>query len=330
MRALLIILTLAVLLLSFGGCAASDKQSATFFLMGTPVTLTLYTADADEAQRIFVEAKAILDELDALWAMQKETSEVSRFNASEEFLDLDARTAALIAEALEISQATEGAFDITVAPLTALWQTCGEANRLPGEKLEAVLSSVGYQRLVLVGNRLQKDIPAVQIDLGGIGKGAAIGILLEYLSACNASGGMISFGSNVAVFGEKSNRDAYRIALRDPQNAAGTVGTLTMQAGEILSVSGDYERFVTIEGVRYHHLYDPATGYPAETGLASVAVITRDGAVADALSTALFVMGYDRAMELYRNGIFSFEAIFVDHDNRITVTDGLQGRFTEN
>ncbi len=329
MRVLVLLLTLSVVLLSFGGCSGPDKQSATFFLMGTPVTLTLYTTDEEKAQQIFIEARGVLNELDALWSLQLDTSEVSRFNASDEVLDLDKRTADLIFKALEISAATDGAFDITVAPLTSLWQACGEENRLPGDELQEAMASVGYRKLVLSETRLQKYDSGLQIDLGGIGKGAAIEILLEYLKASGISGGMISFGSNVAVFGEKPNRDAYRIALRDPQNAAGTLGTLTMQSGEILSVSGDYERFVTINGERYHHLYDPMTGYPAETGLASVAVITHDGAVADALSTALFVMGYERAMEFYRSSGYSFEAIFVDHDNHVTLTDGLQGRFTE-
>ena len=100
-----------------------------------------------------------------------------------------------------------------------------------------------------------------------------------------------------------------------------------MPAGTVLSVSGDYERYVTIQGKRYHHILDPANGYPADTGLASVAVLAKDGALADALSTALLVMGEDAAMALYESGVLEFEAIFADAAGGVRYTDGLDGIF---
>ena len=193
--------------------------------------------------------------------------------------------------------------------------------------LSDALMAVGYQKLTLQDGRLSCSESDVRIDLGGIGKGAAIGLLLEHLEKSGADGGVISFGSNVAVFGEKPSGDPFRIAIRDPKYGSATVGTLLLKPGQILSVSGDYERYVTIGGERYHHILDPKTGYPADTGLSSVAVITSDGALADALSTALFVMGEDAAMELYRNESFDFEAIFIGSDGALHCTEGLSDCF---
>jgi thiamine biosynthesis lipoprotein len=107
------------------------------------------------------------------------------------------------------------------------------------------------------------------------------------------------------------------------------VGTLTLRGGEVLSVSGDYERFVTVDGRPYHHILDPATGYPADTGLSSVAVIARDGALADALSTALFVMGAEAAIALYHSGVYAFEAVLVGSDGALTLTDGAAAVFEQ-
>ena len=154
--------------------------------------------------------------------------------------------------------------------------------------------------------------------------------MLAYLTSLQLRGGLITFGSNVTVFGSKSDGQAFRIGLRDPQNANASVGTLLLPDRQVLSVSGDYERFVTVQGEKYHHILDPQSGYPADTGLSSVAVIAADGVLADALSTALFVMGKDRALEFYRADLYEFEAILIDSNGTLTVTDGLSDIFIEN
>lgn len=314
------------LLFSLAACSQSSSRSSTFYLMDTVITVTLYTTDDDLAEETFAQSRGLLNELDSLWARQKEGSEVARFNASYTAVsELDARTVSLLQTALALSEKTGGAFDITVAPLVDVWQICGEEDRLPtAEELQA---TVGYGYLTLTDTTLAKSDPSIGIDLGGIGKGAAISLLIDYLGSTDVSGGLVSFGSNVAVFGEKPNGADFRVALRDPKDENGTVGTLTMRAGDILSVSGDYERYVTVNGQKYHHILDPKTGYPADTGLASVAVIAHDGALADALSTALFVMGLEDALTFYRSGVYDFEAVFVASDGTVTVTDGLGDAF---
>lgn len=324
------LLAVCLLFALFSGCAQKAEYYEAFYFMDTVIGVTLYTSEADLAEEAFSKCRAILSELDALWARQKEGSDIARWNAAEEFATLDPRTAELIRTALQVSQTTGGAFDVTVAPLVDLWETCGERAQLPSEaELSATLARVGYEALTFTDSTtLSKRDPAVAIDLGGIGKGAAIDALLAYLTSLQLRGGLVTFGSNVAVFGEKPNGQPFRIGLRDPSNASASVGIFRLTQGEILSVSGDYERYVTIGEKQYHHILDRQTGYPAENGLASVAVIASDGVLADALSTALFVMGYDATIEFYRSEIYDFEAVFLSKDGGIAWTDGLSDRFT--
>ena len=328
-RLICICLSLLLCLGGFAGCGRGASHSSTFYLMDTLIGVTLYIDRKAEAQEIFGECEALLSELEALWDRRDTESEAARFNASESGVDgLDARTVALLKTALAVSAATDGAFDVTVTPLVEMWALCEREDRLPREdELAVALSAVHYQAISLSENGVLKDDGRVAIDLGGIGKGAAISALIGYLETTDARGGLVSFGSNVAVFGEKPDGNPFRVAIKHPREANRSLGTLTMPAGTVLSVSGDYERYVTIQGKRYHHILDPANGYPADTGLSSVAVLAKDGALADALSTALLVMGEDSAMALYESGVLEFEAIFADAAGGVRYTDGLDGIF---
>ena len=329
MKRLALLLAMLFCLPSLASCRQVRAYSESFYLMDTLVGVTLYTDDADLAETAFEECERLLRELDGLWSRHKPSSEISRLNASETGLDgLDARTLALLRTALDVFVRTGGAFDVTVTPLIALWERCGKEDRLPtAEELAAAKSAVGYGRLTLTDTGVIKQNSTVTVDLGGIGKGEAISCLITYLSTTGVLGGLVSFGSNVAVFGEKPDGAPFRVAIKHPRAENAVIGKLTLEAGEVLSVSGDYERYVTIGGNRYHHILDPETGYPADTGLASVAVISTDGAEADALSTALLVMGLEDAMAFYASGVMRFEAIFVDTAGQVSVTGGLADRF---
>ncbi len=185
------------------------------------------------------------------------------------------------------------------------------------------LATVGTSALTAEGTFLGKP-SGTEVDLGAIAKGAAVAKLREQLSATDGlDGGLISMGSCVTVFGAKPNGKPFRVSVRDPHNRAGIAGTLTLEDGQVLSVSGDYERFVTIGGKQYHHILDPATGYPSDSGLSSVAVVTRDGPTADALSTAFMVMGEDAARALRDSGTLSYEAVFFRSDGSVFRTDSI-------
>ena len=129
-------------------------------------------------------------------------------------------------------------------------------------------------------------------------------------------------GGNIGVFGTKPNSEKFKIGICDPDDASGVVGYLSISSG-FISVSGDYERYFEENGERYHHIIDPATGYPAKSDVRSVAVYANNGAAADALSTALFVMGEEKALEFYGENKIAFEAIIINKNHEIILTDGV-------
>lgn len=324
-----LLLLLALITEGLSSCAKTDKYTRSFLLMDTVITLTLYTDDASLASRELEACQSLLEELDALWSRHRAGSDISRINhAADACNGLDARTVSLLKQALEISAATNGCFDITLAPVSDLWESCEKENRLPTQlELFSALMRTGTSHLSVSSDGSVEKLVGMQLDLGAIAKGEAVSLLLEYLRTTELSGGLISFGSNVAVFGEKPSGEPFRISLRDPKNKDATVGTLTLRGGQVLSVSGDYERYVTIQEQKYHHILDPDTGKPAATGLASVSVIASDGALADALSTALFVMGEAEAQRFYQSHAYEFEAIFISSNGDISTTAGLENIF---
>ena len=325
MKKIAILLVLALCLSSFVGCVEEQAKTSSFFMMDTVITVTLYGTDEGTSQEIFAQCRAILTELENLWSRTKEESDISRFNAAREgTVTLDERTVSLLHLARAVQVHTNGAFDVSLAPVCDLWQRCGAENRLPTDaELAELLSLAGEEGWSLLEGGVEKHNADTALDLGGIGKGAAADALIAYLKTTEASGGMVSFGSNVAVFGEKPDGEAFRIAVKDPKNTSQHLTVLSISANDALSVSGDYERFVEIGGEKYHHVIDPKTGYPSRSGLSSVAIVCEGGALADALSTACLVLGYDGAMELYARDVYDFEALFVFSDGTVKATDGL-------
>lgn len=321
-----LLLACLILLIPLSSCARpTQKVSDSFYLMDTLITVTLYAPTDTDTDAIFSKCEAILSELDLLWSRTKEDSDTTRFNRSQAGeLSVDPRTRTLIRKALSVSAITDGAFDITVAPILSLWQECEEAQRLPTDvEMEAAVGITYVSAISIFDGMVSKSYGKTEIDFGGIGKGAAVTALAEYLDACPIEGALISFGSNVAVVGSKPDGSAFRVAVKNPIDGNDYAKVVELSPGEVLSVSGDYERYYTIGGEKYHHIIDPTTGYPADTGLCSVAVICSDGAYADALSTALFVMGEERARMLYASGDYTFEAIFITSDGAVSTTDGL-------
>ncbi|MBO5898939.1 MAG: FAD:protein FMN transferase [Clostridia bacterium] len=317
-------LLLSFLVLTLTACAPTVSERVLWH-MDTAITVRLY-GDADATEPALSAADDLLDTLDAQLSATDESSPIARFNASTDGRDVAFHkdTLALIEQALDISRATNGAFDITTAPLSALWQSSEDTDTLPTEQqLAAALALVGSEHLSLTDGTLTKDAPNVRIDLGGIGKGYACDRLLDELRATEGiTAALISMGSNVAVLGEKPDGKPWRIALRDPNDATAALGYLHLTEGQVLSVSGDYERYFTIGGKHYSHILDPETGYPPTNGLRSVAVLCDSGATADALSTALLVMGEDAARALYENGALDFEAVFI-YDGRVSCTPAI-------
>lgn len=274
---------------------AVDFYGETRVLWNVPVTVSVWTSRADRARESVERCFLRIKESAARLNYYDPRSEVARINRNSGIrpVKVSAETFHLIEKALEISRMVGGAFDITVRPLYALWDF--RKKRVPtSQEITKAKERVGYDLVVLDRKRrtvfLRKK--GMEIDLGGILKGFLADRCVEILREMGVSGGMVAVGGDIRVFGSRPGRDVWRIGIKDPRGS-GVIAVLELREGAV-STSGDYERFFLKGGKRYHHIIDPRTGYPAR-GIWSATVVAKEGVLADALSTALFVLGIGRS-----------------------------------
>lgn len=278
------------LLFPLSSCQRSgEPRTQTAFLMDTFLTITLYPQGKVDPD-LFAGAFALARDIEDKTSRTKEGSEIYAFNQAEASYTFSEEVADLIARTLVLSEATDGAYDITTAPLTDLWNIKNGGPVPTEEALNEALSHVGWQKLSLTGNTLTKTDPAVKIDLGSASKGYALGKICGWLKAQGALA-LVNFGGSIGFSGEKTGGDPWRVSIRSPFFPDKSAGSFALTEGYV-AVSGHYERYFEENGQRYHHLLSPFNGYPIR-GIASAAVTAPDAADADMLSTALFVLGID-------------------------------------
>ncbi len=318
MRRLLAFLFAPLLLCA--GCAAGTAEPCAAYLFAMDTYMELRVWGPEE---LVSEAGELLTDLEARLSVTDPDSEISGLNRTGE-ADLSADTAALLAESLALCRRTAGALDLTVYPLVRAWGFTGDAFRVPApDEIEELLARVGYEDVDLTGTHA--ELPAgAALDLGSVAKGYAGRRIAERLRAAGVTSALLNLGGNVQTVGAKPDGSPWRVAIRDP-DGEGLLGTLDVEDLAVVT-SGGYERCFTENGVTYWHILDPATGYPAKNGLVSVTVAGADGLVCDALSTALFVMGPERAADFWRES-GDFEAVLVTEDGAILITEGLADCF---
>ncbi len=307
------------------GCAA-EKNTESFFAMNTYMTFTVYGADSEE---IIPEARKKIAELEKIWSVTDKSSEIYKINNSGgKAIAADDKTISLTEFALEMSERTKGAFDPTIYPVLTSWGFTTGENKIPSDdEVSDALSKVGCENIHISGNTVTAENGAM-LDFGGVAKGYAGDLTAEFLQNNGVSSALLDIGGNIQAIGTKPDGSLWKIGLRNPFSD-GILGTLEISDAAVVT-SGNYERFfVGGDGRIYGHIIDPKTGYPVDNGLMSVTVIGGEGKVCDVLSTALFVMGYERAVEFYRNNS-GFDMIIVTADKEIHITSGISGRFTLN
>lgn len=274
--------------------------------------------------------------LDALLSRTSGSSEVSMLNgAGGEMVPVGAEICTLIQTAGDFTEATGGAFDITIAPVVSAWGFTTDSYQVPDrEALQTLLESVGMEHVHLSGGSARLD-PGTMIDLGGIAKGYTADRVAEIFREHAVPRGKVELGGNILVIGDKPDGTAWRVGVQDPKHpdeADGLVCVLNLTDAFAVT-SGSYQRYFEQDGKRYHHIIDPATGCPADSGLTSVTVVADsargNGTMCDALSTALFVMGEDKALDFWRSGVYDFQLVLVTEDGRVVVTEGLKDGFVE-
>lgn len=318
------IIFLVTVLICCSACNFHSKYESEFFSMDTVMTITAYGSNSEGAVKA---AENEINRLDALLSVQNENSEICKLNSNKS-MNVSEDTLALLKRADEINALTEGAFDITTEPLSRLWGFySGLQNRVPAQnEIDSALKNVGAEHIKIDGSFISLD-EDTSIDLGGIAKGYASASAAQILEENGVSSALISLGGNVRVVGSKPDGADWSVAVTDPDDNSKQVGVLSLIDTAVVT-SGGYQRYFEENGQIYHHIIDTETGYPAKSGLKSVTVVSEDDTLADALSTALFVMGLEKSSSLYSENSLIFGAVFVTDNNEIYITDNLENRFS--
>ena len=310
-----------------------SAETSYSFAMGTSVSVSLYDADNELSAQIEQAIKQL--DTDVI-SWRQDTSELAVLNHSyqsgEAYTVSDTLYTAIV-QSLNICRDSEGALDITIRPLANVWNIENAAAEdfevPPDSEIEAALDKVGYESVSCGGDHtVTIDAEDRILDLGAVGKGFALDIVEQILKKESVAGATISVGGSILVYGSKPDGSSFHVGIRDPEGTADEyIGYLELEPDSNLciSTSGDYEKYIEKDGTRYHHILDRTTGYPAETELASVTVVCANGLYSDALSTACYVLGYERSQAILEK--YHAEAVFIDHAGNITVTEGLQEHF---
>ena len=313
-----------VLYFSFGIKTQVKLDSGYRLVMGTFARIVAVAEDQSTAKKCIEAAFEQIRNVDELMSDYKSDSQISKINrnAYKEPVSVSKPTFDILQRSIEFSKLSAGAFDITIGPLVDLWRLAAEANSVPTDaQIQQARSRVGCEKLILDANEMtvRFALDGMRIDLGGIAKGYAIDKAVETMQSCGAIGGMVDIGGDIRCFGAPpKGKKTWLIGLQDPTitkdntTAAKSLLILNLKNAAV-ATSGSYRRFALIEGKQYSHIIDRKTGAGAE-GLSSVTIIANNATDADALATAVSVMGPEKGLTLIEK-IPHTEAILIPLDS---------------
>lgn len=310
-----------VLFSFFIGCGNSpEKISKSGFYFDTVITVTLYDK---KYEPLLEDCFKLADTYEQYFSATRSDSDVSKINtAGGRPIEVHEETMELIQKGLYYSQVSGGGFDITVGNLTSLWDFTQEKPAVPKDSdIQNAVASIDYRNVEVSGNTVSLKNPQTHIDLGGIAKGYIADKMKEYLMEQGVTEGIINLGGNVLCLGEKTD-GAYRIGVQKPFDMEGTPLLALEISDKTVVTSGVYERCFTLEDKLYHHILNPASGYPYDNHLISVTIICKNSVDGDGLSTACFSMGLEKGMEFIEN-LSDTEAVFITEDNELHFSSGM-------
>ena len=304
------------------------KESETdIFAMDTYMSLKAY---GENSEKVLQKTSDKIKDLDEMLSVINEKSEIFKLNnANGEQIKISSDTALLINRSIEINKDTNGAFDITLYPITKEWGFTTGNYKVPTQaRIDELLKYVGSENIILDNDNNSVSLNNhANIDLGGIAKGYAGRCAADIIKSEGITSAILNMGGNVQTIGAKPDGNNWKIGIQDPNDSSDIVGIVEV-ADKAVITSGGYERYFEDEnGNIYRHIIDPKTGYPAETDIISVTVIGSDGMTCDALSTSLFVMGIEKSVE-YIGTKHDYDVIIVSSDNKIYITSGIAEKFT--
>ena len=330
-RCLCLLLLLCLFLTGCGEQKQASAVTATLepvkvtqvgYYFDTVVTITLYNPD----ESLMEDLMASCERYEKLLSKTIAGSDVDRINNSGgKPVTVSGETWLLLQDAKKVHEVSDGAFSVTIAPVTALWDFTGGTERMPSaEELAAALPLVDDSRLQMGENNTVTLPEGMMIDLGGIAKGY-IADRAAALCRGRCTGAVINLGGNVYVTGEKPDGSAFRVGIRDPQGAENSTKCIVSVRDTSVVTSGVYERFFMKDGVRYHHILNPRTGFPAESDLAGATVVCTSSVLADAVATACIVLGSENAVKLLNT--LDLDGLLITVNGNVITTEGFAEKY---
>lgn len=304
-----------------------DKLYLHDFAMGTSISIELY-GKSNDTKQLAHDIDDKIKELDTcLISWRENESELAKINSGynvNEKYQLSEELYYLLVQSYDICKKTDGALDITIRPLAALWNiedATEESFKVPSDsQIKECLRQVGYEHVKLDSSNVIIDEQGMILDLGAIGKGYALDVVRDMILDSKIDGAVISVGGSVLVIGKKPDGSDWKIGIRNPKgNIDEMLGYVAIPAGNsmCISTSGDYEKYIEKDGERYHHILDVKTGYPSKGDIASVTIVCENGLVSDGLSTACFILDIEDSKQVL--DFYNASAIFIDKNNEVTV-----------
>ncbi len=321
-------------LLFSGGCAVSGEPiTRTGFYFDTIIQVTIYDAAKEYC---LTECMSLAEKYEKMLSQTIEGSDIWKINHSGgRPVQVSAETVLLLKTALSYSEMTDGLIDPTIETVSSLWdfhadqdllsenEPENKADRLPeSQELEEALKHVDYHNLLIEGNTVTLSDPESRISLGFLAKGFIADQLKEYLLSQKIESAIINLGGNLLAVGKRPDGTPFQFGVQMPFDAQGSVITVLSVADRSAVSSGVYERYFYQDGMLYHHILNPGTGYPVQNGLLGVTVLTDSSMMGDALSTACFILGPDKGMQLIES-LENTDAVFITDDYALHYSSGL-------
>jgi thiamine biosynthesis lipoprotein len=324
----LLALLITALLISVLSCKRQEDRlfRKSSIIMSTLVSITVVSdsdRDAEEAIDRAMEEIRELERLLSFWTDDSEIAAINR-NAGVRPVTVSPVTLDIVGKSIFISEKTGGAFDPTIGPLMRLWDF-REKKKPSKDEIQRTIGLVNYMEMKIdkADSTVFLGKKGMSFDTGGIAKGYAADRAVEVLKETGIEAGLVSVAGDIRAFGLKPDGRPWRVGIRHPRGDKSAIMATLELTDEAISTSGDYERFFIEDGVRYHHLIDPDTGYPAR-GCRSVTVLAKEAVLTDGFSTGVFVMGPERGLRLLKE--LGLEGVIVDKEGKVHLTDGIKGR----
>lgn len=330
-RVLKLTVSIGLILSLVCGCTSNGEETSSTVNLpfeeiqeyfSVPISVKVYGDNAEEATKLAFERVA---QLEMIFSNTIDDSEVNYVNnnAFNGSVEISNEFKTVLEKSLYYSNLTDGAFDFTIDNLITLWGIGTDSARVPADsEISNYINLHDYENVSIENSSVTFTTDTVKLNFGAISKGYIADEMKRVLSDNGITSAILNLGGNVSTLGTKPSGKLWSVAITNPKDTSSSICTLKVNDKSVVT-SGDYERYFIQDGVKYHHILDTSTGYPTDNGVSSITIIGDNGIDCDALSTACFVLGEKKALDLIE-GIPNYDAIIVLDDGSIKTTSNIQ------